>query len=512
MRQYLKHAAFFSQLRADARGTILVQFTIYLIAIMGFIGLALDGARVYLLHNDLQDLADAAALAGGASLDGTANALTNADTAARSLSVNDPTRKNPKWWDTPSVAILSGSQGIQFFDTLADLNATPSRPTNDPKSARYIKVITGTWGISPTFLVAVGAVSNTSVQANAVAEAITVNCKPQLLMMCNPYEPNDGSSTGDTSNFGCAETACQPVPGQMFVFSTTGNTSGFNPGVFNLINPRGTTGADSDIEQYLSQQITSECQIGGISPARGQKTKATKVGIDVRFDQPSIQSGALATAAPIVIDGIATVRAGNSGNCETRVVTPPNFNPANYTATCNSTTDPTKYSCPLPHDVNFLSAGGGSTHIGTGTSDPNLLPALNAYWHNHHGVNWPLNSTTKLPITRYQAYLDEVNAATSVDNREAGNWLTETVEPHGPVCLPVDASGAARRIMSVAVIDCLYWGITGHIVNNITLNTYANFFVINPADPQGNIYLEYVETHQINDKGSGLHRIVHLVK
>jgi hypothetical protein len=108
-----------------------------------------------------------------------------------------------------------------------------------------------------------------------------------------------------------------------------------------------------------------------------------------------------------------------------------------------------------------------------------------------------------MPKTRYQAYIDEVNAA---------DWLTDAVEPHGPVCLPTDASGASRRIMSVAVVDCLYWGIAGHSMNNISLNTYANFFVINPADPQGNIYLEYVETHQVNDKGSGLHRVVHLVK
>jgi len=75
MREVFKLASFFSPLGRDERGTILVQFTISLIAILGFIGLALDGARVFLLHNDLQDLADAAARAGAASLDGTANAL-----------------------------------------------------------------------------------------------------------------------------------------------------------------------------------------------------------------------------------------------------------------------------------------------------------------------------------------------------------------------------------------------------------------------------------------------------
>ena len=47
----------------DERGTVLVPFILYLVAIMGMIGLAFDGARTILLHNGLQDLADAAALA-----------------------------------------------------------------------------------------------------------------------------------------------------------------------------------------------------------------------------------------------------------------------------------------------------------------------------------------------------------------------------------------------------------------------------------------------------------------
>jgi Flp pilus assembly protein TadG len=62
-----------SRLDKDEHGTILVQFTVYL---FGLIGLALDGGRYPLLHNSLQNLADAAALAGAAKLDGTSGATT----------------------------------------------------------------------------------------------------------------------------------------------------------------------------------------------------------------------------------------------------------------------------------------------------------------------------------------------------------------------------------------------------------------------------------------------------
>src|SRR5215472_970415 len=101
-------------LRGDQRGSILVQFTITLAAIMGMIGLALDGGRYFMLHNDLQKLADAAALAGAAQLDGTVNALTNADTAARSLNPDNLVH----WADAGTVKIQAGTAGVQFYSSL----------------------------------------------------------------------------------------------------------------------------------------------------------------------------------------------------------------------------------------------------------------------------------------------------------------------------------------------------------------------------------------------------------
>src|SRR5947207_3302796 len=120
---------FVRKLGRDERGTVLVPFTLYLIAIMGMIGLALDGARTILVHNQLQDLADAAALAAAEQLDGAQDALTRADTAARSLTTNTPTR----WYDVSGAAILSGTDGVKFYNSL-----DPDTITTDPKTANYI--------------------------------------------------------------------------------------------------------------------------------------------------------------------------------------------------------------------------------------------------------------------------------------------------------------------------------------------------------------------------------------
>jgi Flp pilus assembly protein TadG len=68
-----------AKLVRDETGTVIVQFTVYLVVIFGMIGLALEGAQLFLLHNDLQDLADAAAIAGAKDLDGTNNAFARDD-------------------------------------------------------------------------------------------------------------------------------------------------------------------------------------------------------------------------------------------------------------------------------------------------------------------------------------------------------------------------------------------------------------------------------------------------
>src|SRR5262245_24641899 len=119
-----------SRLGKNEHGTILVQFTVYLVAIFGFIGLALDGGRYLLLHNSLQDLADAAALAGATKLDGTSGAITRATAAAQAMADNNP----PRWYD------VGGSTSIGTPVFYSSLN--PDTATTLDKDAKYIQVTT----------------------------------------------------------------------------------------------------------------------------------------------------------------------------------------------------------------------------------------------------------------------------------------------------------------------------------------------------------------------------------
>jgi len=248
------------------------------------------------------------------------------------------------------------------------------------------------------------------------------------MMLCNPYESHM-ASTGDTSNF-------NPSPGTMFVFSTTGNTGDFSPGVFNLLQDANQDDSDWAVEKLLAQQTANLCRTRDlVSPVRGQKTNATPIGINVRFDQQPNGSaiGLDQTPAAIKIGGY--VRRNGTNVCDGNLI---NDTPTPYS---NCATNQS-VSCALPRDQSFTSVGGsGGSQIGSGVARTDL----EAYWSNHHPGPLPAGVTT-----RWQVYQLEV-----AGRGDAATWLTDGVEPHGPQCAPdgVRPGTASRRVISVAVVD-----------------------------------------------------------
>ena len=470
---------------AEQRGSIIVQATLIIVVVMGMIGLALDGGRLFMVHSDLQDLADAAALAGAAKLDGTAGARQRADAAARDLN------NNVRWWNIPGRKILPGISGVQFYETLADLDA--NEPAEHDRTAKYIKVMTGSWQVAPTFLRTVGAISNGSAEASAVAESGTAMCVPVSMMLCNPNEPLR-DSTGDTSNF-------TPVPGTMFVFSTNEDIGEFRPGVFSLVRSETQDNSDQAIAELVAEQYPGYCNTAGFTPVQGPKTYPAEIGINVRFDQPP--SGSVAgldeTPAPVKINGYIPRNGGNF--CDARLVS---VTPAPYSSCATDHT----ISCALPRDRSFITVGG--TQIGA-CSPCGADPAdLQAYWSNHHPGTLPAAANT-----RYDIYQLEVS-----ETQNAGSWLTEAVEPHAPQCASASTKSstefsASRRVVPVAIVDCLYWGVRRN-APYVRINSYADFFVTEATPTsgvnRGNIYTEFIKTHRFDEGDSGLHSIVRLVR
>src|SRR5258708_35385547 len=68
--------------RRHERGAILVWFALGLLVVVGFIGIAVDVGRMYLVRTEGQTFVDAGALAAAAELDGTSAGITRAVNAA----------------------------------------------------------------------------------------------------------------------------------------------------------------------------------------------------------------------------------------------------------------------------------------------------------------------------------------------------------------------------------------------------------------------------------------------
>ena len=442
-------------LRKDEEGSVFVLTTLVIVFVtMGLTGLALDGTRFFSLNNELQDLADAAALAGAKELDGEADAQTRATDRATNLLNNDP-----RWAQAGSGLIASvtfaGPTGPDDTDGAAD-----------PKYSRYIRVTTTNRGIIPTFYQAVGATTANMTSATATAEAQYITCKTHPMMLCNPMEPNPFNAT----------------KGVMFHLKPKQGGNEFAPGDFGLVDPPGYTAVGADaIRDLLSQQYPNFCYANEVNPRPGHATNKVADGINIRFNQVPTgnTSGMDLTPAPVVLDGKAPTNPNNANQCS---------NPDTWAGG----------GLKLPRDPVLTPVGGAA--IGTGPAQADL----DAYWQSHYGSNWPAD--LNVAPRRYAGYMREQGLNLDGTPGIAAPPIVFGTEPKGPTCnLATPPGGPARRVLTVSIVDCQYWAVAGNSVNNIWTPKYAEFFITEPSpppsDPQnGSVYAEFLG---IKPMGSG---------
>jgi hypothetical protein len=440
-----------NRLIRDERGATILMFTIMLPVILGMIGLGLEGGRVLLLNSQLQDMADAAALAGARELDGSADARARARQAALDWSL-----RNVPWWSNIPVA------GSQIIDPLiTDVLDGPASQSD--ATATYIKVTTLSRSIAPAFLAAVGVTTFGSTSATATAGSTYVVCDVQPLMLCNPNEPAAFTATA----------------GNLYGFTQQGGGAGLSPGDFALLDPAGQTNSGATaIRNLLSQSRPNFCYANNVSPRPGQAASSVADGINVRFDMQPQGNNQIAgldrTPAPNVIKGLLP-----QGNC--------NWN--NPTAIPNGN---------LPGASNATQQG----HLWIGTSTD--MAAANAYWQYHHGADWPATLTTR--YAAYQLERGQTGTAPAFVN-------VPPRENPAPVCAPASVRNSGddrRRILSVAIVDCVTQGVQGNSVTNVRSNKYADFFLIKPVGQDGVIWAEFMG--MITPQTPGPHTVHHIVE
>jgi Flp pilus assembly protein TadG len=495
------------KLANDEDGSIALFLAIALPVTMGMIGLVLDGGAYFHLNSDMQELADAAAIAGAAELDGASDAITRATDRAEHLLSNDP-----HW----SNVARSGVQitNPTFYSELDPVNG--DTPATGAADARYIKVTTVIRERTISFLSAVGLTANAQTSASAVAGSTTIACNVQPLMLCNPYEPSDFHAT----------------PGQLFHFKQKGNTGGFSPGDFGLLDPPGVNSSGAKtIRNLLSKQSPNFCYVNEVSPRPGQIAGDVADAINVRFDLiPNGNTNGLdQTPAPNVIKGIMTDPSNPLDACKNSKydkdqwpsppspasTIPPNVLP---NGTPNTAQPPLATDMTPTPPVSILDIGNTMDSV-----------AANAYWNYHHGANWPTVGGT--PITRFQAYCQELG--NDCQGSTPPTWAANS-EPKAPQCSPASAGDYKRRLISVAVINCQVQQVQGNQATNVRSNEYAVFFLTSPSPTSqpgplnnylgsatnGDILAEFVETitpagcaaNPTNPFCNGLHQVVELYR
>jgi Flp pilus assembly protein TadG len=457
----------FAKLFRDERGQALIMISIMIPVMLGFVGLAIEGGRFMMMHSQLQDLADAAALAGAQKLTRESGSIAAARAAVNNTWAfkNTPRLSND---ETSSIA----SQ-IASVHVCADISSDPCTDTTVDADARYVQVITIQRGIIPAFLVAVGATSTNNTTATATAESISVACNVQPLMLCNPYEPNEFN----------------PAVGTLFGFTQQGN--GTAPGDFQLLDPSGQSHSTAtQIRNLLSKASPNFCYVDEVSPRPGQLAQDVANGINVRFDMQPQGSDQLAgldqTPAPNVIKGIIPNITGN-GSCS--------WNGAGVTTIPNGA---------LPGDTDTAYIPNTVLYAGTQID----MSAANAYWNYHHGSNWPTG------LSRYQAYQME----RGINGYTAPPWVNGTENP-APQCAPSNVRNTgddSRRIVSVAIVNCREQEAKGNNPPKVQTTRYADFFLTDPVAASGSgsgvIWAEFVRIMTPDSDGSKLKQIVQLVR
>lgn len=94
------------------RGAVAIAVALSMVVLLGFLGIVIDLGRLFIVKTELQNAADACALAAALELDGNANALTRAENAGIAIAIRNTVHFQ-------SEAVVATAADIRFSTTLS---------------------------------------------------------------------------------------------------------------------------------------------------------------------------------------------------------------------------------------------------------------------------------------------------------------------------------------------------------------------------------------------------------
>lgn len=491
-----RRARLLRRLPHDERGFVLVFLAVAIPAILGLVGLALDGLRLFSLDTELANAADAAALAAANRLDRSEGAIPQARAAA--LAVLEGAAPDGRGASGPRLT-------FRFAARLSDLdrNATASLPDGAGADANFVEVRTAETSLAVSFMTLVGAHAP-PLRRRAVAESVYYACDVTPAVLCQP----------DPAGF-----AARARPGTQYLLRMDGNVVA---GSIALLD-RPDADGDRQVLRTLASDAPPFCYADGVRLRTAVGADEYDQAVNIRFDRYRGRTGPVAPdlagfpPAPDVIQG-------------------------RHLATCNSPPQGGDIDPPyhLPRDAAYRGfllsggweAGGGDWKVTPpdgGTGLP-VRTALDEYLAWNHADKGPdvLDRLRSAP-TRYDLYLAELGLtrqteATPVDTRGLGASVATMPtggptsgpfslrrEKAAPICYggPRPPVEARRRVLYMSVADCDGFPRAATAAN--LSRTVGKFFLTEPSE-LGATLVEFVGLLRPTDDDGKFHHVVQLVE
>jgi hypothetical protein len=463
----------------DTRGIILPYVTVMLVVIVGVSVLALDGARYMSLQTQLQNGADALALAGAAELDGMPDAETRATNAVNSLLAN-------------STLFGSGSgtnvqiSRIDFYSELPGSDELPisaATAASSASGARFIAVTARPVTLS-TILPAsfFGGANSVTTGASAVAGFDQVVCQAPPLFVCNPFE-GAGMSYDQASRALQMAVALPSVRRRLMRLAQHGDAARpYLPGDYGFLAAAGVDAAPASVVDALAAVHPRTCFLQRRVNFDPITVASVREGFNVRFD---LYEGAMRPArSDSNYRPALNVRKGYAGNSCT--AQPSLFWPVG---------DPPTQATGLLFDRSWPLMNG---RMGSGIWD------FSTYWQVNHGadgrpppmLNGEPASNSNLP-SRYAVYRYEIEQRFVGDRSPGG-------ETGAAACYTgADLSDVPdRRVLTAAIVNCQSLALAGGPHADVPVTAFGKFFLTLPLQrSQTDIFVEIVGLLKPGDSG-----------
>ncbi|MEP3049784.1 MAG: pilus assembly protein TadG-related protein [Erythrobacter sp.] len=461
----------------DQSGAVAATYGLALIGLLAVAGVGFDYARLAGMDSELQNAADQASLAAASQLDGDADACLRAAVAASALVANETLlASGDNAISVPNEGGCDATGQIRFWQDGGKL-----APATNNSNANFVEVFVTARSVDYALLPVTGILRSGDIQGIALAGLGSSICNVPPVMLCNPQESTDPSFT--LPNY---------VGRGLRLVANDGG--GAVPGNFGYLETNAGNGAVATARTLGRVEIPGDCVAAdGVTTKPGVQVSVLDA-LNTRFD---IYANGLnnvcsdSAQCPPSANSRKDLVKGPGNNCRIAnngwQIGPNPYRPTSATvplttAQVNSL-DPMGY----PRDMCHAVSNDGECllgRVGTGTWDRNAYFRSNS--HIYSSV--PPNSTFRadgLPPTRYDVYRHEFfNGLLGSVNIGGGRTA-----PGGPVCgapgVPVGGAAPDRRVLTVAVINCIAEGVSGRTVG-VDIEEWIDVFLVEPVLARGN--------------------------